>query len=186
MLHYICKCTGSWHRIILPAPGCKHTLLCLVLFAGSASGTFPPDNLTSHGNGFWSRRLIPPIEEVITINLTVNGQAAGTNVLTTSGISPFFINYQNSLANAVLVSKGMTATDPLAGGLAQAIYMGESSFVNMKVLDNAGNRCATVACVLYAGSVPACSLSIKRFLQNVAQLSVCCSFCVASAAYLRC
>lgn len=102
------------------------------------SGSIALGPLTRQTDNTWATRFTPLREETITLRLSVDNTLAGTQSLVVAGRSPTALNLAASLKQATFTSQGGAVTAPVTNGTNLLAFTGESSFLNIPVLDKAG------------------------------------------------
>jgi hypothetical protein len=108
--------------------------------AGNISGTVPVSPLALQPDTSWLLKFTPTREESLTLRLTIDGQVAGTQVVTIAGRSLSFLALNASLQQASLVSQGLAATSLITEGALLMAYLEESSYAYVPIVDKAGAR----------------------------------------------
>jgi hypothetical protein len=119
-----------------------HTCCCPLadLPAGNISGAITVPPLALQPDNTWTLRFTLQREETLTLKMTVDSQAAGTQLITISGRSLSFLALNASLQQASLVSQGLAATSLITEGALLMVYLEESSYAYVPVVDKAGTR----------------------------------------------
>jgi hypothetical protein len=82
---------------------------------------------------------MPLHEETITLRLAVDNTLAAMQSLVVLGRSPTTLDLQASLRQATFTSQAAAVTALVMNGSSLLAYTGESSFLNVPVVDRAGS-----------------------------------------------
>lgn len=106
--------------------------------AGSSSGNIPVEPLKRQTDSTWAARFTPLREETVTVRLMVDGVLAAQQSLVVSGRSPTALDLTASLRRATFTSQGGTVTAAVTNGTSVLVFTGESSYLNVPVVDQTG------------------------------------------------
>lgn len=116
--------------------GLRRDVYCL---AGSISGNIPLGPLHRQTDNTWAASFLPLREETITVRLAVDNTLAAMQSLVVVGRSPTALDLEASLRQATFTSQAAAVTALVLNKSTLLAYTGESSFLNIPVVDKAGS-----------------------------------------------
>lgn len=81
-----------------------------------------------------------PQPETITIALAVGGVVVGTQQISCTGLSPFWVDVEGGATSATLTQEGLMPKPLAALNTTPVVYLGQNSYVNMPLRSKANTR----------------------------------------------